>query len=175
MDAGRFEPLALVEAMSVHALPTGVEVKLTGTSSTPELSEPPEKSSSVPARSRLGKRDEIIDVEVAPPCEALAQAKPGDGYWLAGIAQRCELVARELLGANPLQEGCGVREITQMSDHRETSEDVRVGFGEVDLHDELRAAPGLSCGRVRATVAATGRRRLPRTGGLRVRRRAVLR
>jgi hypothetical protein len=97
VDAGPFEPLALVEAMSVCALPTRVEVKLTDTSGTPEPGEPPEKGGSVPAGTSLGKGDEIIDVQVAPPRQTFALAKTGYGYWIATIAQRHELVARELL------------------------------------------------------------------------------
>jgi hypothetical protein len=97
VDAGPFEPLALVEAMSVCALPTGVEVKLTDTSGTPKLGKPREKGGSVPAGTSLRKRDEIIDVQVVSPREAFAKAKTGDGYWIATIPQRRKLVARALL------------------------------------------------------------------------------
>jgi hypothetical protein len=97
VDAGPFKPLALVEAMGVCALLTRVEVKLTDALGTPKLSKPPEKGGSVPARTSLGKRDEIIDVQVAPPREAFAKAKTGYGYWITTIAQRRKLVARELL------------------------------------------------------------------------------
>jgi len=97
VDAGRFEPLALVEAMSFCALLARVEVKLTGASVTPELGKPREKGGSVPPRTSLGKRDEIIDVQVAPPRKAFAKPETGDGYWIPTIAQRDELVARALL------------------------------------------------------------------------------
>ena len=97
MDAGPFQPLALVEAMSVCALLPGVEVKLTDALGPPKLCKPREKGGSVPVGTRVGKRDEIINVQVASPREAFAKAKPGHGYWIAPIAQRHELVARELL------------------------------------------------------------------------------
>jgi hypothetical protein len=97
VDAGPLEPLALVEAMSVCALLTRVEVKLTDTSSTPKLGKPREKGGSVPAGTSLGKRDEIINVQVAPPRQAFAKAKTGYCYWIATIPQRRKLVARELL------------------------------------------------------------------------------
>jgi hypothetical protein len=96
VDARTFEPLALVEAMSVCALLGRVEVKLTDAVGTPKLSEPREKGGSVPARTRRRKRDEILNVQVAPPREAFAKAKTGYGYWITTIAQRRKLVAREL-------------------------------------------------------------------------------
>ena len=40
VDARRVKPLAIVEAMSFDALLPRIQVKLTGTSSTPELGEP---------------------------------------------------------------------------------------------------------------------------------------
>ena len=97
MDAGGFEALALVESMSAYALFTRVEVKLTGALGTPELSKPPEKGGAIPVGTSLGKRDEIIDVQVAPPREAFAEAKAGYGYWIATVAQHGKLVARALL------------------------------------------------------------------------------
>jgi hypothetical protein len=97
VDARSFQPLALVEAMSVCALLARVEVKLTGALGTPKLSKPREKGGSVPAGTTLRKGYEIINVEVAPPREAFAKAKTGYGYWIATIAQGRKLVARELL------------------------------------------------------------------------------
>jgi hypothetical protein len=97
VDAGPFKPLALVEAMSVCALLTRVEMKLTDALGTPKLSKPREKGGSVPAGTSLRKRDEIINVQVAAPREAFAKVETGYGYWIATIAQRRKLVARELL------------------------------------------------------------------------------
>jgi hypothetical protein len=139
VDAGPFEPLALVEAVSVCALPTRVEVKLADASGTTKLGKPREKRGSVPARTSLGKPDEIIDVQVAAPRETFAEAKPGYGYWIATVAQRRKLVARALLRADTGKEGWGVLEIAEMSDHREAGENLLVGFGEIDRHDDLHA------------------------------------
>jgi hypothetical protein len=97
VDAGPFKPLPLVEAMSFCTLPTRVEVKLTDALGTPKVSKPREKGGSVPARTSLRQRDEIINVQVTPPREAFAKAKTGYGDWTATIAQRRKLVARELL------------------------------------------------------------------------------
>jgi hypothetical protein len=97
VDAGPFKPLALVEAMSIRAMFTRVEVKLTDVVGTPELSKPPEKGGSVPTRTSLRKGDQIIDVQVAPPREAFAQTETGYGYRVAILAQRRKLVAGELL------------------------------------------------------------------------------
>ena len=97
MEARLFEPLALVEPVRVHALLTGVEVKLNSALGASKLGEPCEKGGAVPAATSFRKRDEIVDVQMATPSEALAKTKTGYGYWIATIAQRHELVARELL------------------------------------------------------------------------------
>lgn len=97
MDAGPFEALALVEAVSVRALLAGVEVKLSGALGTAELGKPSEQGGSVAAAASLGERDEIVDVQVATPREALAEAKAGHGYRIATVAQGSESVARALL------------------------------------------------------------------------------
>lgn len=88
MDTGRFKPLALVKAMSVYALPTRVHAKLSDALGPPILSKPREKGGSVPAGTNLGKRDEVINVEVATPGEAFAKAKTGYRYRIASITQR---------------------------------------------------------------------------------------
>ena len=41
----------------------------------------------MPARTALWKSDEIINVEIAPPREVLAQAESGYGYWLPLISE----------------------------------------------------------------------------------------
>ena len=97
MDAGPFEPLALVETMSVCPLLARVEVKLTDALGAPKLGKPREKGCSVPVRTRLRKRDEIIHVQMASPREAFAKAKTRHRDWIATIAQRRKSVARELL------------------------------------------------------------------------------
>ena len=72
-------------------------MKLTDALGTPEVGKPREESGSVPAGTGLRKRDEVIDVQVAPPREAFAKAKTGYGYGIATIAERRKLVARALL------------------------------------------------------------------------------
>ena len=79
MDAGPLKSFALVEAMSVCALLARVEMKLTDALGTPKLSKPREEGGSVPAGTTLRKRDEIINVQVAPPREAFAKAETGYG------------------------------------------------------------------------------------------------
>ena len=97
MEARLFKPLALVEPVRVRALLTRVEVKLNRALGASTLGEPCEKGGAVPAATSFRKRDEVVDVQIATPCEALAKTKTGYGYWIATIAQRHELVARELL------------------------------------------------------------------------------
>src|SRR6185369_4186808 len=132
MEAGGFEPLALVEAMSVYTLLAGVEVKLTSSFGTPELRKPREKGGPGTTGTSLGQRDEIIDVQEASPREIFAETKAGHGERIATITQRRKLEARLLLQANAAKERCGVREVTQLSHHRETRDYLLVGFGEID-------------------------------------------
>jgi hypothetical protein len=77
---------------------------------------------------------------VATPCETLAEAKTCGCNQFLPIAEHRELVSRELLRADALKEGCGIREIAEMSHDREAGEDVHVGLSERDLQDDLRVA-----------------------------------
>lgn len=97
METGHLKPLALVEAMSVYALRSRVQVKLTGTSDTPERGEPREQGSSIATGTALREGDEVVHVQVATPREVLTQAEAGHGYWLAVISERSELITGELL------------------------------------------------------------------------------